>query len=370
MIDIQDLLSRFENVSRQGREWVARCPVKQNHSRGDRSPSLRVGVGRCGRPMLYCFRGCNYRLIREAVGLPAAAFYPDPFSRRWQRMKVNRTLESSYEYRTLANELVCEIQKYRRDDGAKEFYPRRPVPDIRPVFASHQVKSDDWIASLSEGWHYAEVVPGKAWRVGHASGLMLDADGLMVDPREPADRPDEYKQFRHIARPFGDSQPGFLDTHSWAWFDKSPRYPYRLPDWHERTAKGHPLIVVEGEKEADFLHALGYCATTNIGGAGRWGEEESCWLEGRRVVIVCDSDDPGLTHGVTVQSWAIRAGAKSVRLIDGPMYMVGGRGKDLSDAASFAADPAAHVRAVLTGKGSTWRPEAFQGSELRKAGAT
>jgi hypothetical protein len=60
------------------------------------------------------------------------------------------------------------------------------------------------------------------------------------------------------------------------------------------------VFVVEGEKDADRLTALGLVASTNPGGAGKWREEYSTSLAGRKVIIIPDNDRPGQKHAETV----------------------------------------------------------------------
>ena len=43
---------------------------------------------------------------------------------------------------------------------------------------------------------------------------------------------------------------------------------YRLPKVLTAVQAGEPVLIVEGEKDADRLEALGYTATCNAGGAG------------------------------------------------------------------------------------------------------
>ena len=54
--------------------------------------------------------------------------------------------------------------------------------------------------------------------------------------------------------------------------------------------------MVEGEKDADTLTALGYVATTMPGGAGHWLDIHTEALAGAIVDIVADNDVPGKEH--------------------------------------------------------------------------
>jgi hypothetical protein len=65
VLSLEEALGRLESVRRTGPEkWQARCPVHD-----DRNPSLLVAESqtRPGEPYFYCFRGCDFRLIREAL---------------------------------------------------------------------------------------------------------------------------------------------------------------------------------------------------------------------------------------------------------------------------------------------------------------
>ena len=74
--------------------------------------------------------------------------------------------------------------------------------------------------------------------------------------------------------------------------------PYRLPELSGIPASGKPLIIVEGEKDADRLAELGFAATCNAGGAGKWTAAHSRRLPRglSTVVLLGDADLPGLQH--------------------------------------------------------------------------
>ena len=61
----------------------------------------------------------------------------------------------------------------------------------------------------------------------------------------------------------------------WVWSLADVRHvPYRLPELLAANPAAWVLIV-EGEKDVDRLTALGFVATTNAGGAGKWRPELS-----------------------------------------------------------------------------------------------
>ena len=71
------------------------------------------------------------------------------------------------------------------------------------------------------------------------------------------------------------------------------RLPYRLPEMLA-SDPAQIVFVVEGEKDADRLNREGLIATTNSGGAGKFGHELVPWFKGRRVVVIPDNDPPGI----------------------------------------------------------------------------
>lgn len=77
--------------------------------------------------------------------------------------------------------------------------------------------------------------------------------------------------------------------------------PYRLPELLAALENGRPVLIVEGEKDADRLHDIGLIATTNSGGAGKWSQAHSKHFPaGAQVIILPDHDEPGLKHAQAV----------------------------------------------------------------------
>jgi len=56
------------------------------------------------------------------------------------------------------------------------------------------------------------------------------------------------------------------------------------------------LLVLEGEKDVDRAWSLGFPATCNPMGAGKWQSDYTKYLVGRNVIIVADNDISGLNH--------------------------------------------------------------------------
>lgn len=87
--------------------------------------------------------------------------------------------------------------------------------------------------------------------------------------------------------------------------------PYRLAD----VMAASEVVIVEGEKDADALAALGICATTKAGGSGGWPEELTDYFAGKRVFVVPDNDDAGRKTAANTMA-AVSRVAASVALCD------------------------------------------------------
>ena len=70
------------------------------------------------------------------------------------------------------------------------------------------------------------------------------------------------------------------------------RVLYNLPALLSATT----IHIVEGEKDADTLNAIGLTATTNNGGAKNWSEDFNRFFQAKHVVILYDNDQPGIDH--------------------------------------------------------------------------
>ena len=77
---------------------------------------------------------------------------------------------------------------------------------------------------------------------------------------------------------------------------------YRLSEVIQAVKEEKPIFVVEGEKDADRLCELGFTATTNPMGAGKWKEHYNEWLKGGKVYIIPDNDEAGSKHRDIVYS--------------------------------------------------------------------
>ena len=102
------------------------------------------------------------------------------------------------------------------------------------------------------------------------------------------------------------------------WFKRGlggmKRILYNLPD----VMRAGVVLIVEGEKKADILTALNLrdgtgkaVAVTTTGGADSWRIEHVEYLRGKRVLLLPDTDDPGIRYGDAVEASLERAGIES-----------------------------------------------------------
>jgi len=90
--------------------------------------------------------------------------------------------------------------------------------------------------------------------------------------------------------------------------EDTPKVLYNLPQVMRAKENNETIIVVEGEKDADTLTALGLCATTMPGGAGKWLDIHTRVLAGATVDVIADNDEPGRIHAAHVIDELRKAG--------------------------------------------------------------
>lgn len=104
----------------------------------------------------------------------------------------------------------------------------------------------------------------------------------------------------------------------WIWkMDGVVTVPYNLPAVIEAVADDKTIFVVEGEKKADALGKIGFVATCNPAGAGKWPEHFGQYFNGARVVILPDNDEAGRKHASQVGE-NLDTVAASVMVLDLP----------------------------------------------------
>ena len=135
-----------------------------------------------------------------------------------------------------------------------------------------------------------------------------------------------FQVVRYHPKTFRQRRP---DGHGgWIWDLKGvKRVLYHLPQVLQAVTEPRPVYLVEGEKDADHLIALGCTATTNAGGAQKWSKAYTDTLRGAHVVILPDNDDPGRKHAQLLAE-ALHGVAASVRVVTLPNLPAKG---DVSD---------------------------------------
>ena len=123
------------------------------------------------------------------------------------------------------------------------------------------------------------------------------------------------------------------ETGEWVWtMDGVERVLYRLPE----ITKAKTVWICEGEKDVENLVTLGYEATCNVGGAGKWLDGYTETLAGKDIILCGDGDEPGKKHIELVFN-SIAGTAKTVKIVKLPDSV-----KDVSDyIATFATQPEA-----------------------------
>ncbi len=137
----------------------------------------------------------------------------------------------------------------------------------------------------------------------------------------------------------------------WDWnLNGTRRVLYRLPE----VLQADEVVLVEGEKDADNLAALGFCATTCPHGAGKWREEYNECLRGRRVILIPDNDNPGREHMAKVGA-SLQGTATSLKWLELPDVLSKG---DVSDFIAKYQDPeeAAERLSILIENAEAYAP--------------
>jgi len=125
-----------------------------------------------------------------------------------------------------------------------------------------------------------------------------------------------YQVVRMVPKSFRQRRPDGCGGWTWKLGDTS-RVPYRLVELLAGVETGRWVVVVEGEKDVDRLRSLGFVATCNSGGAGKWRPEFAGYFAGAKVCIVPDNDDAGRAHAEQVAQ-NLHPVASDLRVLDLP----------------------------------------------------
>jgi len=323
----------------KGGNWTCQCPA---HADGEES--LSVGEGDNGAVLLQCFAGCRAEAIVAALGLKMADLFPKK-ARTGRRGSggdgVKKPTEKPVDTRILP----------AVPDDVKEFLSRKvarvPGPKLvpqydysKPVKKYFYVDEDGKKLICSERF---ETTTFEVKRVG--------ADGkedVYVGEWEVDGKPKKAKTFRQCRFApngwriasldggwfevkkkvwcFCTSDPDARPSAGAEWFDTARRVVYHLPQLRKAAEEGgRTVYIVEGEKDVESLERLGFVATCNPMGAGKWLPEFNLSFEGIATVIIwCDRDLPGYRHALTVRENLLPI-VGDVRIVEGL------EGKDATD---------------------------------------
>ncbi|MEH2569784.1 AAA family ATPase [Bradyrhizobium sp. AZCC 2289] len=212
------------------------------------------------------------------------------------------------------NSVLCPGPRHSAEDRSLSVTPKADAPD---GFLVHSFAGDDDIACKD----YVRAKLGLNGTGSYNKGNGKDHANASKSKRSPAivatyNYNDEngdllFQVLRKEPKTFLQRQPD--GKGGWVWSTKGVRQvPYRLPEL--LAAEHDTVIIVEGEKDADNVAKLGFTATTNAGGAGKWSPDLTPYFKGRDVFFIPDNDRPGEAHAQKVCA-ALTPVAKSVRIV-------------------------------------------------------
>ncbi len=165
------------------------------------------------------------------------------------------------------------------------------------------------------------------------------------DYRDPTGRV-VFQVVRQHPKAFGQRRPDGTGGYIWNLKGVTP-VPYRLPELLEADPS-RPVLIPEGEKDVDRLRGLGFVATCNPGGAGKWRPSYSKVLAGRRVAVLPDNDEAGEEHAAQVVA-SLRGVAASAVVLRLPDLGPKGDVSDWLDAGGTKEDLERLVSEALAG---------------------
>ena len=258
---MRDFLSRLHKVHgpNDSGEYMCKCPAHD-----DRTASLCVKEGEGGKILVCCQAGCSTSNVVQAMGLKMSDLFADD-GKRTDRKPA-----------------------------------RKPTPAPAPAQKPAQKQQ---LGDLTKVYQYTDEQGAVLFEVCRFERM---EDGARV------------KTFRQ-RRKDPTNPKAKRDGYVWS-LDGVRSVVYRLPEVMKAIQDGRTVYVVEGEKDADTLADLGFCATTNPGGASKsgtskWQPEHTELLKGARVVILPDNDAAGQNDRQQVAA-KLAAVCTSVKLLN------------------------------------------------------
>lgn len=278
------------------------CPFPHKHGQ-ERTPSAFVKIGGRGELVAHCNAcGASWKQFVAFVGLPPTEWWPNKGKggRRVSETPGPKPIPiEHYPYTDAHGELLAV--KTRWEPGfipgrKKDFTWKRPVPAEKSEAVG--------ITKGVECWAIGKDVLGGGTfgiRPANARGVVYFDAEIKTGPQIELDR---------VSLPL-----------------------YRYQEILESKVAA-PLLVVEGERKADYLFALGFVATTGYAGAGKWRTEWGADFRGRRIVVIPDrSGDMAVEYGQKIAASALYYYAESIRIVEIPVSELkrDGSGGDIVD---------------------------------------
>jgi len=261
--------------------WEARCPAHD-----DRTPSLSISLAPEGHLLVHCHAGCDTKAVMSAVGLEMGDLFPSS-SASSSGPSSPASFSRSPSTPSPAPSTPAPSKKADPEKSATAKPPSRPNTPLTKTGRSRR---------LTDTYDY------------------YDAQGTLL-----------YQVVRFDPKGFRQRRPN--PKGGWTWSVKGiERVPYFLPEMLEAIGEGHPIVIVEGEKDAETALQMRstldassgrlFSATTAPGGAGKWLPSFSPYFEGAHVWIVPDIDEAGFHHAqqVTQSLSGVAASIKVLRL--------------------------------------------------------
>lgn len=279
---VERVLALQGDFDREGDGWLALCPAH-----ADSKPSLRISEGDDGRALLTCRANCPTDKIIGKIGLTLAELFPamptkaKPKKRAVQAPKARPATVRKSKVKELSANEITEATR-----AAKSLFPKSSFGKFK-LSALHPYRRAD-----GSVWCWR-------WRFEH---------------------------------PTEDKEIGPFHFDGSQWVAREPKAPragkplYRLP---EALASDGPVFVVEGEKCADALAALGIVATTSGSSSTAKGADWNS-LAGREIRIWPDNDDAGDRYAAEVAAKLEDLGC-AVSLIDVQALHLPNKGDDAVD---------------------------------------
>ena len=188
-----------------------------------------------------------------------------------------------------------------------------------------------------------------------------------------------HQTIRYDPKGFKQRRPDPANANTYIWSLKGIQpVLYHLPELLGARQRGEIVYIVEGEKDADALQALGCVSTCNAMGAEKWRTSYSDTLQGASCIILPDNDDAGWKHAELV-AHSLHGKAAEIKILTLPdlpdkgdvsdWLQAGGTRRELEMLATAAPlwTPAAAQTPAARFQGSSHEREAGDPGDLQDA---